>query len=34
MISSIPQSRYKTLQERIQSQEEEIFKLETGFNQI
>ncbi|CAF2691665.1 unnamed protein product [Rotaria sp. Silwood2] len=26
---SIPRSRYKTLQERIQSQQEEIFKLET-----
>ncbi|CAF4312067.1 unnamed protein product, partial [Adineta steineri] len=27
---SVAKSRYKTLQQRIQSQQEEIFKLETG----
>ncbi len=29
---SVPQSRYKNLQKRIQSQQEEIFKLETSNN--
>lgn len=29
-LRSIPQSRYKNLQQRIQSQQEEIFKLETN----
>ncbi len=27
---SVPQSRYKNLQQRIQSQQEEIYKLETS----
>ena len=30
MFSSIPRSRYKALQQRIQTQQEEIYKFETG----
>jgi hypothetical protein len=33
-LRSIPRSRYKTLQQRIQSQQEDILKLESSRNQI